>query len=384
MNMEKEIFFVHVDDIIPNRFQPREIFDETALVELSESIKEHGIIQPLVVRKIGDKYEIIAGERRYKASLLTGLDKVPVIIADLDDQKSAEVALAENIQRRDLTAIEEAKTYQKILKLGDLTQEELARRMGKAQPTIANKLRLLGLDDNVQQALLENKISERHARALLNLENKAEQQELLNQIINNKLTVRDTDNEIKARTGKAVQNISEEPVIEVIGAEIQPTEITSEPIFEIKPTPISEVQPMPIDNSTNIIELPTIEKEPTTNKFFMPLEEEEANMNMVEEPVMEQPKTVTSVPEFNPQNINIPVENDVPSVPVQPVPTVESQPINIPNYQNFQSTAVTNDLRTAINTIRQCVSTIEKYGFDVDSEEFDFEDIYQIIIKINK
>ena len=197
-NMEKEIVYVSLDDIIPNRFQPRLSFDEEALNELAKSIRQHGIIQPLVLRKIGNKYEIIAGERRYKASYIAGLTKVPAVIIDLNDNESAEVAIVENIQRKNLSPIEEAKSYKKLLDRGYLTQDELASRMGKTQGAISNKLRLLNLTQDVQDALLNNQISERHARSLLRLENEDEQQEVLNKIINERLNVRDTENLINS------------------------------------------------------------------------------------------------------------------------------------------------------------------------------------------
>lgn len=197
MNLESGVLQVHIEDIIPNRFQPRLTFDEQGLKELSDSIREHGIIQPLVLRKLGDKFEIIAGERRYKAAQIAGLTTVPAVIANIDDNKSAEVALVENVQRRDLTAIEEARSYKSLLDKGYLTQEQLAKRMGLSQPSIANKLRLLNLDEEVQQALLEEKISERHARTLLTLQDKAAQKEWLHRIINERLTVRQLDMELK-------------------------------------------------------------------------------------------------------------------------------------------------------------------------------------------
>ena len=197
-NMEKEIFEISLDDIIPNRFQPRLSFDEDALNELAKSIRQHGIIQPLVLRKIGDKYEIIAGERRYKAAYIAGLTKVPAVIIDLNDNESAEVAIVENIQRKNLSPIEEAKSYKKLLDRGYLTQDELASRMGKTQGSISNKLRLLNLSTDVQDALLNNQISERHARSLLKLENEDDQIEVLNRIIKQRMNVRDTDNLINS------------------------------------------------------------------------------------------------------------------------------------------------------------------------------------------
>ena len=197
MQSENQVMQINIDDIIPNRFQPRIAFDETGLNELAASIKEHGIIQPLVLRKLGKKYEIIAGERRYKASQLAGLTTVPAIISNIDDNKSAEIALVENIQRKDLTAIEEARSYKNILDKGYLTQEQLAKKMGLSQSAISNKLRLLNLDDSVQQALLDNKISERHARSLLSLDSKEEQKKWLDKIISDRLTVRQLDQKIK-------------------------------------------------------------------------------------------------------------------------------------------------------------------------------------------
>ena len=196
MKMEENVLQVNIDDIIPNRFQPRLSFDEQGLKELASSIKEHGIIQPLVLRKLGNKYEIIAGERRYKASVMAGLTKVPAVISNIDDNSSAEIALVENIQRRNLTPIEEARSYKNLLDKG-YTQEQLAQKMGISQSSVANKLRLLNLDESVQQALLEGKISERHARSLLILDDKVKEKEWLARIINERLTVRQLDQELK-------------------------------------------------------------------------------------------------------------------------------------------------------------------------------------------
>ncbi len=217
-NNEKEVVYLYLDDIIPNRFQPRQVFDERALKELAVSIKEHGVIQPIIVRNIGNKYEIIAGERRYKASALAGLTKIPAIVRNLDDKESSKVALLENLQRKNLNPIEEARTYQKILELDQMTQEELAKTMGKSQSAVANKLRLLSLSDDVQDALLKEKISERHARALLAVDNQEKQKQLLNKIIANKMTVRELEEEInpkpkeKIATADIEKLLNREPV----------------------------------------------------------------------------------------------------------------------------------------------------------------------------
>ena len=197
IQMESQILQVPIEDIIPNRFQPRLSFDDASLADLASSIKQHGIIQPLVLRRKNDKYEIIAGERRFKAAKMAGLVSVPAVISNLDDNESAEVAIVENIQRKDLTAIEEARSYQALLDKGYMTQDELARKMGLSQSAISNKLRLLTLDEAVQEAILAEKISERHARTLLKVPSHEKQRELLNKVINERLTVKQLEDEIK-------------------------------------------------------------------------------------------------------------------------------------------------------------------------------------------
>ena len=232
-NITNAIIEVSVEDIIPNRFQPRLAFDEKALKDLAESIKIHGIIQPLVLRKLNDKYEIIAGERRYKAACMAGLTKVPAIIKEIDDNKSAEIAVVENLQRKNLTAIEEAQSYKKILDKGYITQEELAARMGVSQPTIANKLRLLNLSQEVQDALLENKISERHARSLLTITDQNIQIEMLRRIISERLTVRQTDEEISKLLGTPINNST--PIEEKSNI-FDNQNVNVSPTFEVPPT----------------------------------------------------------------------------------------------------------------------------------------------------
>ena len=194
--IEKKVVDLPIDDILPNRYQPRIKFDDDSIFELSESIKTHGVFQPILVRPIGDKYEIIAGERRYKASVLASRKTIPAIIMSLNDKDTVEIALIENVQRSNLTPIEEAISYKKILDMGYIRQEDLAHKLGKTQSTIANKLRLLNLEEDVQEALLEGSISERHARSLLRLKNPDDQRIMLKRVINERLTVRKTDEEI--------------------------------------------------------------------------------------------------------------------------------------------------------------------------------------------
>ena len=190
-----KVLYIPVEDILPNRFQPRLAFNEKELNDLASSIIKYGVIQPIVVRKIGEKYEIIAGERRYKASCLAGLKRIPAIMNNTDDDTSAEIALLENLQRKNLTVIEEAQSYKKLMNRG-FTQDDIAQKLGVSQSSVANRLRLLNLPKEVQDALLYNKISERHARTLLSLNDKDLQINLLNRIINEKLTVKQTEDEV--------------------------------------------------------------------------------------------------------------------------------------------------------------------------------------------
>ena len=317
---EREIIEVSLDDIIPNRFQPRLSFDEQGLNELAESIRQHGIIQPLVLRKIGDKYEIIAGERRYKASYIAGLTKVPAVIIDLNDNESAEVAIVENIQRKDLSPIEEAKSYKKLLDRGYLTQDQLAGRMGKTQATVSNKLRLLNLDEKVQDALLNNKISERHARSLLKLDNKEEQKEVLDEIIEKRLNVRDTEDLINRKLN------GEEEIIRI--PSFSQKEI---PSFEF-PNYISEIPDTKTEENVEVSSTPI--------KEYKEKEEEIEVMN----------------------------DND------------EEEILNIPT---LSITKQEKNIDDVISKIQKVVEEVKELGFEAKLEEYDFDGLYQFVIKVD-
>ena len=188
-------------NIVPNPNQPRYYFDGDNLKELSESIKEHGIIQPILVTKIDkDKYELIAGERRLQASKLINKETIPAIVRLATNQEKLELALVENIQRHDLNPIEEAKAYQKLQTEFDLTQKDVAKKAGKSRSAVANIVRLLGLPVEIQRGVIEEKITEGHARAILGLENPEKQRALYELILKNNLTVRDTENKVKEVT----------------------------------------------------------------------------------------------------------------------------------------------------------------------------------------
>ena len=184
---------VRLSQIEPNRSQPREAFDEEALSELASSIREHGVLQPVLVRPAGKRYEIIAGERRWRAAKLAKCREIPVIVREMDDVEAMQIALIENIQREDLNPVEEAAAYQRLIEEYQLTQEEVATRVGKSRAAVANCIRLLKLDPEVRRMLVDGEITEGHARALLALEVPELQRQAAQEIVARKLTVRETE-----------------------------------------------------------------------------------------------------------------------------------------------------------------------------------------------
>lgn len=188
---------IPINQVEPNREQPRKEFDEDALLELADSIKQYGILQPLIVQKRKDYYEIIAGERRWRAAKKAGLKEVPVIIREYTDQQVVEISLIENIQRENLNPIEEAMAFKKLLEEFNLKQDEVAERVSKSRTAVTNSMRLLKLDERVQQMIIDDMISTGHARALLAIDDKDEQYNLANRIFDEKLSVRDTEKLVK-------------------------------------------------------------------------------------------------------------------------------------------------------------------------------------------
>lgn len=375
MSNENEVVYLYLDDIIPNRFQPREVFDDRALKELAVSIKEHGVIQPIIVRRIGSKYEIIAGERRYKASTMAGLTKIPAIIKEMDDKESSKVALIENLQRKDLTPIEEARTYQKILDLDEMTQEDLARTMGKSQSAVSNKLRLLSLPEEVQDALLHEEISERHARSLLNLNDPNKQVELLRRIISSRMTVRDLDKEIKALmpAGQAMPTVNlEQPKSPVNDTEeIKP--IKKEENLEFLGGVNDRISPL----------TPKEEPKRVTDNMF--IKEEKQNQELVGEKTLpnilkpeikEQLVEVESLPKSE-INAN-PLEHDVDTIEILDLDSSDQTPRIIP---------LINKKPTFTNTImdiRSLADKLKREGHKIEVTTKDENEYYQVIFNIKK
>lgn len=196
---QERILYVSLETLRPNPFQPREDFDSQSLEELKQSIQEKGVIQPILVRRKGDYYEIIAGERRYRACKLLGISEIPIIVKEVDDKEALELALIENIQRQDLNPIEQARAYQYLIEKYQVSQEKIAQVLGKARVTITNILRLLKLPQEIQEELKKGRISYTHGRALLELDDPNQQRKLCQEIIAKGLSMRELENLIKAQ-----------------------------------------------------------------------------------------------------------------------------------------------------------------------------------------
>ena len=435
---ENEVVQLFLDDIIPNRFQPREVFDEKALKELAVSIKEHGVIQPIIVRNIGNKYEIIAGERRYKASALAGLTKIPAIVRNLDDKESSKVALLENLQRKNLNPIEEARTYQKILELDEMTQEELAKTMGKSQGAVANKLRLLALPDAVQDAVLKEQISERHARSLLSIEDAEAQKEMLKRVISEKMTVRDLEKEINPQGTDTKQAETE------VNNNVENNTNNVQDLIQNIPDQVQEITPFqaPTGDTSSIVDYSTPPKfidygledddnsseepEGTSSALGTPdidtlrqnaqdihmdvkptadldslLQVSQNNAKQEEQkqetfkfinPNMDSQETSSkagtmSDDYFKVPDITPPENKEIipPSDPFQipPVPSMNNNHTTPTVETNTQPQEIPH-FEDALEEIRNTVSQLEKQGIRVEIDEMDFDKNYQIVIRLMK
>ncbi len=197
----EEILEVLPQEIEANPYQPRQIFDDEKIQDLAASMKEHGVIQPLIVRRLGSRYQLVAGERRLRAAMMAGLEKVPVVVRDMTDREAMEISLVENLQREDLGPIEEAEAYQRLSDEFGLTQEQIAKRVGKSRPDVTNTLRLLKLEDEVKELINQGKISGSHGRALVGLE-REEQLRLARRIVTKGLSVRSVEEAVSAKERK--------------------------------------------------------------------------------------------------------------------------------------------------------------------------------------
>ncbi len=227
---DKYVIEADVSNVVENPQQPRRFFDEEKLENLSQSIKTHGIIQPLVVSKKGNQYELIAGERRFQAAKLAGLKKVPVIVRDVDELEKLELAIVENVQRHDLNPIEEGMAYQKLTEEYQMNQEEVAAKMGKSRSLVANKMRLLSLPIEVQKGLIDGKITEGHAKTILSLDNPEKQRALYELILKSNLTVRQAEDKTKEVSVKSYHRSAsidpelkrvEEELINLLGTKVK-------------------------------------------------------------------------------------------------------------------------------------------------------------------
>ena len=213
---DKGIIELKITEVEPNENQPRRDFNQEALNSLAESIKEHGVVQPIIVRKADEGYQIVAGERRWRAARLAGVKTIPAVIKDYSDGQILEIALIENIQREDLNPIEEANAYKALMDEHDLSQDDIAKRLGKSRPAIGNSLRLLNLHDEIKDFLVEGKITAGHARALLGIEDNKKQIDMAKRIIEEGLNVRQVE---KIASKKNVKNVPKEKSAEIIELE---------------------------------------------------------------------------------------------------------------------------------------------------------------------
>lgn len=339
---------LNISDILPNRFQPRIYFNDAKLYQLAQSINKYGVIEPIVVRQVNNKFEIIAGERRYKASKIANKGTIPAIIVNLTDRESEEIALLENIQRQALTPIEEAVSYKRILDMGYISKEELSKKIGKDEKWVADKIKLLTLDDKVQEALLGGRISERHARSLLKIKSREEQRKMLSRIINERLTVKRLDDEISKLLNKSndVELLFDNGKDDFmdINKTLREAQDINAPVY----TPSGNNPTIDVFNN-NMNAEPTVNQEPDVpvneNKFVNYIPKEEPKVEKVEEP------TFNNI--FNQGISNEPANINNTSVNQEPVYTQSQINVNEPsiNQNTFtpQSEPVYNQGQTSMS-----------------------------------
>lgn len=216
-----QVTMIEIDKIMPNPFQPRKQFDNEALNQLADSIKEHGVLEPIIVRRTDQGYQIVVGERRWRACSLAEIETIPAMIKELSDREMTELALIENLQREDLNPIEEARGYQMLIEEFDLTQEEVAESVGKKRSSVANTLRLLSLDDSIRQLVMEGKVSRGHAKVLLGVEHKQLRKSLAIRVVQDDLSVRQLERLVQKPQQKSVKKNNNDPELQILQEELQ-------------------------------------------------------------------------------------------------------------------------------------------------------------------
>ena len=343
MNEERRIENIPIDKIIPNIYQPRIKFDDKSITDLANSIKLHGIIQPLIVRKLGEGYEIIDGERRYKAAKKIGLLTIPSIVLNIDDKTSAELTLTENMQKQLLTPIEEANAYKQIMLLNKIDENQLAEKLGKDKSIIENKIKLLTLSSKIQEALLNNKIAEGHAKALTKITDKEKQIELFERVLKERIPVKvledliqkeiknEKKNEIDAISLNDLNNqdfLKKQKENKMEAIKMDNTQMNFNQYNNLlkekeKPEMVATLQPEPIIGNTI--------SEPKSNDFFPSLEEQPLNLEV---PVVNEPDTTNSVqmPQFEVPTPSMVIPEPAVSVQQPQVPVMETpQMFEVPN-----------------------------------------------------
>ena len=411
---------IKIDKIIPNIYQPRIKFDENKINELANSIEKFGIIQPLILRKNGEKYEIIDGERRYKAAKKLKLETIPARVLDVNEKTAAEILLEDNMQKQLLSPLEEANSYQQILLLNKLTTKELAEKFNLEKTQIENKLNLLKLPPEIQDSLLNNKISEGHAKLLIKVKERKKQIELYNDVIEKRLTVKELEDLINKKNNKSdLINLPEEKEKNKTEENMDNTQLNFNQYNNLlkekeKPEMVNNSQPEPIIGNNFV--------EPKANEFFPSLEEQPLNFEVpfsnekIQEPMqmptfevpnmqpMEPQMAPVATPAFEPvQQATMPEPTQMPTFevpnmqPMEPqmnqIATPAFEPVQAQPMQEFDAlgNSVTSqipnimiDVMPAVNMIRNLMPLLENSGYKIILEEQDNSNEYQVVIKLQK
>ena len=352
--MQGDVFAnINIESLIPNKIHQRNSYNEDSIKELALSIKEVGIIEPIIVRKVNEKYEIIVGERRVKAAKLLGLKEIPAIIKELSDEQAYKIILVENIQRDNVSPVEEATTFKKIMDAEKIKEDELSKKIGKSELSIVNKLKLLTLSQNVQKAITNKKISEKHARILLKLDNKEEQDKYLNKIIEEKLTIKELNNLIKKKEEKESDNMNNDSFFPNQTLNQTPTNDASLNAINQQAMAPTTAIPTPVQPTIteqgfdpNIIQFPTNNSTAPNPILTPPITPtiEPAPLMGVNNEMPQEPTNTENNTGFLTEPTAIPTPQDIPAVTpesttTEPTPSVMSDALNdIPLFASQPAT----------------------------------------------